>query len=256
MKNIAIIPARMAATRFPGKPLASILGMPMIGHVYLRTRMCKELEDVYVATCDIEIFDYIISIGGKAVMTSTSHERASDRSAEAIQIIEKESGIKYDIVAMIQGDEPLIFPEMISSGLAPLVEDSNLRISNLVAYLKTIEEFEDPNEVKIVVDKQGYMLYLSREPIPSTKKSNRKVPMIKQLGVIFFRKEFLVQYSTMPQTELEIIESIDVLRILENNIKIKTVFTDFESIGVDTADELSKAETLMKNDSLIRQYLK
>jgi 3-deoxy-manno-octulosonate cytidylyltransferase (CMP-KDO synthetase) len=255
MKTIAIIPARMAATRFPGKPMAKILGLPMIGHVYHRTKLCKDLDEVYVATCDSEIYDYIYSIGGKAVMTATTHERASDRSAEAIQIIEKKTGIQYDIVAMIQGDEPLIMPEMIGQGIAPLMADSQLKISNLIAELKTIEEFNDPNDVKIVLDAEGYAMYLSREPIPTVRNNNSDIPMLKQLGIIFFRKIFLIEYSKMPQTPLEIIESVDVLRIMENGIKIKTVLTEFVSIGVDTPEDLDKAQEIMKQDVLIAKYL-
>lgn len=255
MNIIGIIPARMAAKRFPGKPLAKILGMPMIGHVYLRTKMCEQLDEVYVATCDKEIFEYIESIGGKAVMTADTHERASDRTAEAIQIIERESGNSFEVAALIQGDEPTVMPEMISMGIKPLADNPDLKISNLVANLKSIEEFEDPNEVKVVIDKEGYILYLSREPIPSRKKFKGDVPMIKQLGLIFFRKDFLIQYSNMPQTPLEIIESVDVLRILENNIKIKTVMTGFKSLGVDTPEELNRAEDILKNDVLLPKYI-
>jgi 3-deoxy-manno-octulosonate cytidylyltransferase (CMP-KDO synthetase) len=245
----------MAASRFPGKPMAKINGMPMIGHVYYRTKLSEELDEVYVATCDKEIYDYIVSIGGKAVMTADSHQRASDRSAEAIQLIEKIEGVEYDIVAMVQGDEPLIMPEMIDEGIAPLKKDKKLKVSNLIAELETIEEFNDPNDVKIVVDKQGYAMYLSREPIPTARNTKEPFLKLKQLGIIFFSKDFLIEYSRMPQTTMEILESVDVLRIMENGIKIKTVLTDFVSIGVDTPLDLDKAQEIMKNDTLIKNYL-
>jgi len=255
MEKIAIIPARMASSRFPGKPLAKIKGMPMIGHVYFRTKLCKQIDVVYVATCDSEIFEYIRSIGGKAVMTSETHERASDRAAEAVLTIEKDTGKKVDIVAMIQGDEPMVLPEMISKGIQPLIQTPSLKISNLIARINTLEEFNNSNVVKIVVDKDDYAIYLSREPIPSVSKYKKNITMLKQLGLIFFRKDFLIEYSRMQQTPLEIIESVDVLRIIENGIKIKTILTDFISLGVDTPEDLQKVEKIIEKDTLIKKYL-
>ena len=147
MNIISIIPARMGSSRFPGKPMADILGMPMIGHVYKRVKMSKLLSEVYVATCDVEIYDYIESIGGKSVMTSDCHERCSDRCAEAMLKIEKQEDKKVDIMVMVQGDEPLTFPQMIDEAVAPMPEDKSMIITNLVADLHTVKEFEDPNEV-------------------------------------------------------------------------------------------------------------
>ena len=152
MKSIAIIPARMGSSRFPGKPMKKINGVPMIGHCYFRTSMCNELFDTYVATCDQEIFDYIESINGKVVMTSDTHERATDRTAEAMLKIEKIIGEKIDLVVMVQGDEPMVTPEMISESLQPLFDDSSVNVVNLMANMDSCEEFEDPNEVKVVVD--------------------------------------------------------------------------------------------------------
>ena len=186
MNIVGIIPARLASSRFPNKPLAKILGIPMIGHVYLRCRMCKALSEVYVATCDKEVVEYIESIGGKAIMTADTHERASDRTAEALLKIEKETGKRVDIVVMIQGDEPMVTPEMITNAVKPLIDDNSIKVSNLMANLKTKEEHEDANEVKIVVDKNNYALYFSREPIPSRKKGVENVPMLKQVCIIPF----------------------------------------------------------------------
>ena len=166
MRIIAIIPARMGSSRFPGKPLAPILGTPMVGHVYFRTKMCKILSATYVATCDKEIYDYVNSIGGKAVMTSTKHERASDRVAEALTKVEEEQGVRYDIVVMVQGDEPMILPEMVEAAVRPMLQDPAIEVVNLMAPLETLEEQEDSNEVKVVVDKNNFALYFSREPIP------------------------------------------------------------------------------------------
>ena len=133
MKVVAVIPARMASSRFPGKPMALIHGIPMIGHCYYRVSMCTALDDTYVATCDKEIYDYIESIGGKAIMTSDSHERASDRAAEAMLILEGESGVFLDILVMVQGDEPMDTPEMIEQALSPILHDdgSTLRTPDI-----------------------------------------------------------------------------------------------------------------------------
>ena len=181
MKIVGIIPARMASTRFPGKPLADIHGIPMIGHVYFRSRMSQTIDELYVATCDQEIMDYIHSIGGKAIMTADTHERASDRTAEAMLKIESETGRRVDIVVMIQGDEPMVYSEMIDESILPLINDESIMVSNLMAPLKTREEHEDPNEVKVVVDRSGNALYFSREPIPSRKKGTTSLPMLKQV---------------------------------------------------------------------------
>ena len=225
MNIIGMIPARMASTRFPNKPMALILGMPMIGHVYFRCKMCRLLNDVFVATCDKEIYDYIESIGGKAVMTADTHERASDRCAEAMLKVEEHFKKTIEILAMIQGDEPMVYPEMIEEALQPMISDSNILITNLLGEMSSKEEFEDPNQVKVVVDLSGNALYFSREPIPSRKKYSGQVPMFKQVPIIPFRRDFLAEYNRMGQTPLEIIESVDMMRIVENGLKIRMVKT-------------------------------
>ena len=222
-KIIGIIPARMSSSRFPGKPMKNIHGMPMIGHCYMRAKMCNSLDIVYVATCDDEIHDYIISIGGNSIMTSKLHERASDRTAEALLKIEKKTKTKYDIVVLLQGDEPMTNPNMIEKAILPLKEDSKVKISNLFSKIENISEFENPNEVKVVMDKDNFALYFSREPIPSRKKGFLKVPMFKQICVIPFQRDFLINYNNMSPTPLEIIESVDMMRVLENGIKIKII---------------------------------
>ena len=255
MNIIGIIPARLASTRLPNKPMASILGMPMIGHVYFRSKMSSILDEVYVATCDNEIVDYIASIGGKAIMTADTHERASDRTAEALITIEKETGKKVDIVVMIQGDEPMITPEMVSAAVQPLLEEADLNITNLMERMGTIEEHEDPAEVKVVIDKKNNALYFSREPIPSRKKGVSNVPMLKQVCIIPFRRDFLIEYNEMEQTPLEIIESVDMNRLIENGIPIRMVMREEETFSVDTKSDLERVNALMASDALTKKYL-
>jgi len=254
MNIISIIPARMGSSRFPGKPMKDIFGIPMIGHVYKRVKMSKTLSEVYVATCDKEIFNYIESIGGKAVMTSDCHERCSDRCAEAMLKIEKENGVKCDIMVMVQGDEPLTFPQMIDEAVAPMLEDSSVVITNLVADLDNLESFKDPNEVKVVMDKNNNALYFSREPIPSRKKGVLNVPMKKQVCVIPFTREFLLEYNEMEPTPLEKIESVDMMRILENGGKVKMIDTKYITKAVDTKEDLDKVCEMMREDSLFKGF--
>ncbi len=254
MKIIGVIPARLGSSRLPNKPMANILGMPMIGHVYLRSKLCSILDEVYVATCDIEIFDYIIGIGGKAVMTSIDHERASDRTAEALLKIEIESGNKVDIVVMIQGDEPMVTPKMIESAIQPLLDDPSLNITNLMELMNSIEEHEDASEVKVVVDVNSFALYFSREPIPSRKKGANSIPMLKQVCIIPFRRDFLIEYNKMEQTPLEKIESVDMNRLLENGIPIKMVFVSEQTYSVDTKMDLENVIIRMREDKLFLKY--
>ena len=255
MNIVAVIPARMASSRFPGKPMKKIHGMPMIGHCYHRVRRCTELSATYVATCDSEIEAYVGSIGGRAIMTSDMHERASDRAAEAMLKIEEITGERIDILVMVQGDEPMDTPEMISQALDPIKSDRAVNVVNLMARIDSLEEFEDPNTVKVVADSNDYALYFSREAIPSRKKGFKEVPMRKQVCIIPFRRNYLLEFNEMPETELERIESVDMMRILESGGSVKMVHTDKETYGVDTPEDLLKVEDRMKNDPLMREYL-
>jgi 3-deoxy-manno-octulosonate cytidylyltransferase (CMP-KDO synthetase) len=255
MNIIGIIPARLASSRLPRKPMADILGMPMIGHVYKRCKLSKILKEVYVATCDQEIANYVESIGGKAIMTLDTHERASDRTAEALEKIEKQSGDKIDIVVMIQGDEPMVTPGMIDAAIEPLFLDKDIHVTNLMAFMKTQKEHEDPAEVKVVVDKNNFAMYFSREPIPSRKKGATDIPMLKQVCIIPFRRNFLLEYNAMKQTPLEIIESVDMNRLLENGIKIKMVMRDEETYSVDTLADLENVNSKMKSDLYLKLYI-
>jgi 3-deoxy-manno-octulosonate cytidylyltransferase (CMP-KDO synthetase) len=254
MKAIGIIPARMGSSRFPGKPLAKIHGIPMIGHVYFRCKMSNLLDEVYVATCDIEIKQYIEGIGGKAVMTMNTHERCSDRTLEAMLKIEKGTGQQVDVVVMIQGDEPMVTPQMLNKAIEPMLENKSIQVLNLMSELKTRDEHDDPNEVKVVVDLQDNALYFSREPIPSRKKGATKVPMLKQVCVIPFQRDFLIKYSALDPTPLEIVESVDMMRVLENGYQVKMIRITDESYAVDTAEDLENVTNLMKNDEIMKMY--
>ena len=255
MKIIGIIPARMESSRFPGKPLAKILGMPMIGHVYYRCKMSDILDEVYVATCNKEILDYIESIGGKAIMTASTHERASDRAAEALHKIEANTGgQKNDIVVMLQGDEPMVTPDMIESAVKPLIENSDIQVSNLISEIKSEEEWIDPNEVKVVSDIHSNALYFSREPIPSNKKYDGRFKAFKQVCVIPFRRDSLLEYINLQPTPLEVMESVDMNRLLEHGLKVKLVKIDHGTYAVDTKKDLKYVEVKIKNDILLKDY--
>ena len=241
MKIIALIPARMGSTRFPGKPLALILGKPMVGHVFERVSSLQSLSMTAVATCDAEIYDYIRSIGGTAIMTSTSHTRASDRCAEALETLERTHNVVYDIVVMVQGDEPMIQPEMIDEALQPLIVDPAVNVVNLLGQINSQEEFEDRNCIKVVCDLNSDALYFSREPIP-TRHNSREIPIGKQVCVIPFRRNFLLEYTRMAPTPLEVAESIDMLRILEHGMRVKMVPTLHKTYSVDTPQDLRSLE--------------
>ena len=243
---VGIIPARMGSSRFYGKPIAKILGLPMLEHVYRRSFSSKSLNDLYVATCDEEIRRAVESFGGKVVMTKASHERASDRVAEAMVKIEEEKKERIGAVVMIQGDEPMLFPEMVDASAGPVLTDENIHVTNLMAPIKIKEDQDDPNTVKVVVDKNHFAMYFSREPIPSWKKGAQTVPMFKQVCVITFRREHLLKFNNLPPTPLEIVESVDMLRLLENNLPVKMVLTEFDTYSVDTMEDLKKVEQLME----------
>tara|TARA_Y100001970_G_scaffold278738_1_gene384897 strand:+ start:8974 stop:9711 length:738 start_codon:yes stop_codon:yes gene_type:complete len=244
----------MGSSRFPGKPLKNILGIPMIGHVYKRSCLANTTDLVYVATCDKQIFDYVESIGGKAVMTSDKHERCTDRTAEAVERIEKETNTKFDIILMIQGDEPMVTPGMIDSSLKGIIE-RQANVVNLVVKIKNKEEFLDPNEVKVVLDIQKKALYFSREPIPSVKKFSGKADWFKQVCVIPFKRDYLFKFNSMKPTPLEEVESVDMLRILEHGESVDCIEINENIYSVDTKEDLEKVESLMSDDILLSTYI-
>lgn len=254
MKAIGIIPVRMAASRFPGKPLATLLGMPMVGHCYHRTRLAPGLDAAYVATCDEAIAEYVSKIGGQAVMTSTHHNRATTRTAEALEIIERETGERVDIVVMVQGDEPLIAPEIIGETLYHFA-DYTVDIVNVMSCMRTLEAFLDKNNVKVVVNSNNDAIYFSREPIPSPWKGWEHLPRYMQTGIIAFRRNVLLHFNAMEETPLEQYESVDMNRVIETGGRIRMVLTEALTIGVDTPEELVEAENLLRNDQTVSRYL-
>ena len=255
MRAIGIIPVRLAATRFPGKPMALIHGMPMVGHCYHRTRLAPGLAAAYVATCDEEIAEYVRSIGGSAVMTARSHTRATTRTAEAIDHIEARTGERVDVVVMVQGDEPLIRPETIAETLKHF-SDPAVDIVNIMSRLRSFDDFADRNNVKVVVNHNNDALYFSREPIPSPWRGIDGVPMFQQTGIIAFRRDVLSRFNAMPETRLEQVESVDMNRVLETGGRIRMVPTEAVTISVDTPAELEAAGELIAHDPTTAQYLK
>lgn len=247
MNILALIPARMGSSRFPGKPMVTILGKPMIGHVYERVARSPLLTMTAVATCDREIFDYIESIGGKAVMTADTYERASDRCAEGLLKLEKEYGVRYDIVVMVQGDEPMTHPDMITEAVQPMLDDESIQVVNLLGKISDVAEFEDRNCIKVVCDLNLNALYFSREPIPTRSKTSN-VPMGKQVCIIPFRRDYLLKYTSLAPTPLEIAESVDMMRILESGDRVRMVPTKHISYAVDTPVDLARVELLMQGD--------
>jgi 3-deoxy-manno-octulosonate cytidylyltransferase (CMP-KDO synthetase) len=244
-KLLALIPARMGSSRFPGKPMTPILGKPMIGHVYERVSKSPLLDLTVVATCDREIYDYIESIGGVAVMTSNQHERASDRCAEALEKLEQANNTRYDIIIMVQGDEPMTHHDMIAEAVQPLLNDPEVQVANLLGEITDMNEFEDRNCIKVVCDLHLNALYFSREPIPTRSKVD-EIPMGKQVCVIPFRRDFLLEYTRMEPTPLEIAESVDMMRVLEHGLKVKMARTKHQTYAVDTPSDLLKVEAIIR----------
>ena len=243
-KIVALIPARMGSSRFPGKPMAPILGKPMIGHVYENVRKTPGVAITAVATCDKEIATYIRSIGGRAIMTRSDHERASDRCAEALINLEKETDETFDIVVMVQGDEPLTHPNMLVQVLQPMLSDSGVQVANLLGEIDSQAEQEDPNCIKVVCDLAGNAMYFSRKPIPVWPAVDGKKAG-KQVCIIPFRRDFLLEYTRLEPTPLEIVESVDMLRILEHGGNVRMVPTTYKTHAVDTPEDLIKVEEVM-----------
>lgn len=253
-KILGIIPARMASKRLPGKPLIDIEGTPMIGHVYQRSKMAIDLLDVYVATCDKEISEYISSIDGKVIMTKNDVVRSTDRVAEALRKIEAHIQTKIDIVVMIQGDEPLVNPEMIANSISPLLIDTDIQITCLMTEIYEEDEIDDTNAVKVVVDNFNNALYLSRCAIPYQQRGVYGLPHLKKINVSAIRRDFLYHFTSLPQSPLELVEDIGMLRIIENSMKLKMVMTESYTVSVDTKKDLEIVRDLMKEDLWYNKY--
>ncbi len=246
-KAVVIIPARYGATRFPGKPLALLRGKPIIQWVYERAKGATLIEDVIVATDHQEILNRVYSFGGKAVMTSRDHASGTDRIAEVAK------DLMCDIIINVQGDEPFIRPEMIDHTVE-LLKDSRASISTLARRIEDKEELRDPNVVKVVFDKEGFALYFSRSPIPYYRDRWRGpdfmevgdgIEVYKHIGIYGYRREVLLRISEMPQSRLERAERLEQLRALEEGLRIKVGITTHNTIGIDTLEDLKRAEELL-----------
>ena len=241
-KRVAvIIPSRMASSRFPGKPLAKILDLPMIEHVRRRVSLSKFVDSIYVATCDEEIRKVVESYGGKVIMTAAAHERCTDRIEEAAFMLDS------DIIVNVQGDEPLVPPEAVQDVAKPLLERDDVLCSCLIYPITNRNELVDVNVVKAVLDRNKWIMYFSRAPIPHFK-TNEDCPLYKQSGIMAFQKEFLHQYSHLAPTPLERAESVDMLRVLEHGYKILGVVTSYVTTGVDIPEDIAKVEKLLVDD--------
>jgi len=257
-KAIAVIPARYNSTRLPGKPLAYLREKPLIQHVYENVSVSKLIDAVFVATDDKRIFDTVNGFGGRAIMTSPEHTCGTDRITEAVRDIE------CDIVVNIQGDEPLIHPEMVDN-VIELMKDQRVSIGTLAKMTSNAEEIFSPDVVKVVMDNEGFAMYFSRSPIPYYKNEwelddSRFSPLrvacgdkiqdsrlkttycYKHIGIYAYRKDVLLRFSKLPLAKLEKIEKLEQLRALENGFKIKVKETEFETIGVDTPQDLKRVE--------------
>lgn len=225
----------------------------MVGHCYHRTSLAIGRENTAVATCDQEIAEYVASIGGRTVMTSSEHERATSRVAEAVGLLESEQGGRIDTVAMIQGDEPLVDPESLGR-VVECMNDPDVQIANLVYSTSDPRVIFDPNNVKVVIDRCRDALYFSRAAIPSAMNRGTSHSALIQTGIIVFRREALFGFAELEETDLERIESIDMNRVLEHGGRIRTVLSDTALIGVDTPEDLSLAERLLMADPVSQSY--
>lgn len=244
MKFIGIIPARYASTRFPGKPLALLGGKPVIQHVY--EKVAAVLEAAYVATDDERIYDVVKSFGGQVVMTRTDHKSGTDRIEEAIEKI----GGEWDVVVNVQGDEPFVAKSQLDT-ICHCFDDPTTQIATLGKPFESMEAVQNPNSPKIVVDNMGFAIYFSRSVIPYVRGKEKSswlthYPFLKHLGIYAYRKDVLRQVTQLPQSSLEIAESLEQLRWLQNGFKIKVGTTDVETVGIDTPQDLERAEEFLK----------
>ncbi|MFP4198496.1 MAG: 3-deoxy-manno-octulosonate cytidylyltransferase [Halanaerobium sp.] len=236
LKTAAVIPARYASTRFPGKALAEIMGQPMIVRVLQAVEKCELIDEIYVATDDLRIKTAVEEAGGKAIMTSAQHQSGTDRIAEAAQEIES------DLIVNVQGDEPLIKAESIARALKPFQKDKKLKMSTLKRRISAVEA-KNPDLVKVITDKNNYALYFSRSLIPyyrDTEPDEREY--FQHIGLYVYRRDFLLQYAGMERTALEKAESLEQLRALENGFKIKVLETEAKLIGVDRRKDIELVE--------------
>ncbi|MDI6767613.1 MAG: 3-deoxy-manno-octulosonate cytidylyltransferase [Bacteroidota bacterium] len=244
---VAIIPARYASTRLPIKPLVDLWGKPMIQRVYEQTKKSSLVNRVIVATDHGKIVETVKRFGGEAILTSVDCKSGSDRIAHAARDLDD-----ADIIVNVQGDEPLIAPQMIDETITPLIQDSAIHVSTAVKKITNADDIINPNIVKVVIDKEGFAIYFSRSPIPYLRNGlnvtqwHLKHSYFKHFGLYVFRKEFLLKFSSWGESKLEQIEKLEQLRIIENGYKIKTVITEYDSISVDTEEDAVHVRNVIK----------
>lgn len=234
----AIIPARYSSSRLPGKPLKDICGKTMVQRVYEQVKKVSLVDKVIVATDDQRIFNEVKSFKGNVIMTSKDHKTGTDRLAEVAAKIET------DIIVNVQGDEPLINPSVIKSAIDPLLTDESLKMSTLKHLIKDEEEINNPNVVKVIIDKNSNAIYFSRSKIPYARNS-QNFNYYKHIGLYVYRKKFLLRFAEMESTPLEVQESLEQLRVIENGYKIKVIETEYDSIGVDTEEDLDNVRNIL-----------
>ena len=245
-KVIVVIPARMASSRYPGKPLAMILDLPMIEHVRRRALLAEGIDEVMVATCDQVIMGVVTEAGGKAVMTADTHERSTERVAEAMQ------SLTGDIVVVVQGDEPLLLPEAIRQVATPLLDRDDLTCVSLLSPLESEADCANPDIVKAACDQRGYILFFSRAPIPYFQRPGA-CPVYRETGIRAFRADFLQTYIALSETPFERVESVDMLRLLEHGYRVLGVPTEYATVGVDHAEDVPRIEHILKTDPVQQQ---
>ena len=247
MDTAAVIPVRMGSTRYPGKPLCDIQGMSMVEHVLRRTVPASNVDATYIATPDEEIRQAAESFGAEVIMTG-EHDRATDRVAEAARTFEA------DVVVVMQGDEPLIHPEMIEQAVQPVI-DGEARVTNLAKPMLQQEQYTDPNNVKLVVNRDSEALYFSRAPIPNLHTgSYEETRVLQQVCVIPFERSLLFEFAGMKQTPLERAESIDMLRLLENGFDVTIIETDRQTFPIDTPADREQVDAIMQDDAYFLSY--
>lgn len=237
MKVLCVIPARYASTRLPGKPLKDIAGKPMVVRVYERASKAKRVSETLVATDDQHIYDAVLAHGGKAQMTRADHPTGTDRLAEVAA-----SRPDADLIVNVQGDEPLIDPGLIDQLAVCFEQDRELQMATVKTEISDAAEQKNPNNVKVVTDRDGYALYFSRSLLPYPRHDG--TPVYKHIGIYAYRRDFLLQYAKMPETPLEHAESLEQLRALENGYRIKVVETSSKFVGVDTEEDLKKVRAI------------
>jgi 3-deoxy-manno-octulosonate cytidylyltransferase (CMP-KDO synthetase) len=254
MKVIGLIPARMASSRFPGKPLCPILGKPMVEHVYRRAQLYKKWDFLGLATCDKEIQDFALSQGFQVIMTYDKHTRCLDRIAEAAPKLVP--GVAdEDIVVCVQGDEPMLYPDMIDAAVQPLLHDSEVRGTVLAMDIFDDKVFRHKDTVKIVHNLKGDVLYTSRAPIPWCEKLTPEVGAKRIYGIFAFRWEFLKTFTSLPESPLELVESCDSNRIFDHGMKQRVAPYKFvPSYSVDNPGDILIVEEAMRHDPILKEY--